>query len=78
LNQATHCNTDTAQFDWNINWTSDLNKSFQVDIENFQAGLDLYEMALAENDELAALAGLLDARGYAHQLMDFFMLSRKI
>ena len=65
-------NTETDEFEWSINWKSDLNKSFEMDIDRFQSGVDLYEEALAKNDLLAAKAGLQDAKIASQDLANFF------
>ncbi|VVE47502.1 hypothetical protein PTE30175_04388 [Pandoraea terrae] len=59
-------------FAWKIDWKDDLNESFAADVGYLQNALDLYDKALARGDLLAAQAALLDARGYAHNLMSFF------
>lgn len=65
-------NSDLDKFEWNLDWNSDLNGSFERDIEMFKGGIDLYEDALANEDLLAAKAGLQDANIAAHNLMSFF------
>ena len=65
-------NAEADEFEWSINWRSDLNKSFEIDLERFEAGVDLYERALNNNDLLAAKAVLQDAKIASQNLANFF------
>lgn len=65
-------NVEADEFEWSINWRSDLNKSFAMDVERFEAGVDLYEKAFNNNDMVAAKAGLQDAKIASQNLASFF------
>jgi len=70
-------NEDADEFEWNINWNSNLTESFVGDMTRLEVAANLYEAALKKGDRLTAKAGLIRMGVQLHNLEGLFNSLRR-